>query len=94
MGRWHLAPIADPLRIVGLAGMLPSGIFIFRALAANRYFSAVVRIQSDRGHRVIDGGPYGVIRHPGYVGMMLCVPFSACCSAPGLASGWRCCIRQ
>jgi protein-S-isoprenylcysteine O-methyltransferase Ste14 len=41
------------------------------AIAANRFFSALVRIQRDRGHRVIDTGPYAVIRHPGYLGSIL-----------------------
>jgi len=27
---------------------------------------ALVRIQSDRGHKVIGTGPYAIIRHPGY----------------------------
>jgi protein-S-isoprenylcysteine O-methyltransferase Ste14 len=27
-----------------------------------------VRIQTERGHRVIDRGPYAWVRHPGYVG--------------------------
>jgi protein-S-isoprenylcysteine O-methyltransferase Ste14 len=35
------------------------------------YFSAIVRIQTDRGHRVITGGPYRIVRHPGYVGAIL-----------------------
>jgi protein-S-isoprenylcysteine O-methyltransferase Ste14 len=38
------------------------------ALAENRYFSSVVRIQSDRGHEVCDSGPYRFVRHPGYAG--------------------------
>ena len=29
----------------------------FRAMMANRFFSAVIRIQKDRGHHVIDQGP-------------------------------------
>jgi protein-S-isoprenylcysteine O-methyltransferase Ste14 len=37
------------------------------ALATNRFFSAVVRIQTDRGHTVVDTGPYRYIRHPGYL---------------------------
>jgi len=37
----------------------------------NRFFSAVVRIQSERGHAVCDTGPYGVVRHPGYSGTVL-----------------------
>ena len=40
-------------------------------MAANRFFSATVRIQKDRGHRVVSGGPYRWIRHPGYTGAIL-----------------------
>jgi protein-S-isoprenylcysteine O-methyltransferase Ste14 len=36
------------------------------AMAANRFFSAVARIQTDRGHVVVDRGPYAVVRHPAY----------------------------
>lgn len=36
------------------------------ALIVNRYFSGVVRIQTDRGHSVISTGPYRIVRHPGY----------------------------
>lgn len=41
------------------------------ALMENRFFSGVVRIQTERGHHVVDGGPYRWVRHPGYVGGLL-----------------------
>ena len=41
------------------------------ALAENRYFSSVVRIQTDRGQVVCDSGPYRFVRHPGYAGNIL-----------------------
>jgi protein-S-isoprenylcysteine O-methyltransferase Ste14 len=41
------------------------------AMAVNNYFSLVVRIQKDRGHTVVTGGPYHYVRHPGYVGGIL-----------------------
>jgi len=44
------------------------------ALAENRFFSSVVRIQVDRGHVVCDTGPYRFVRHPGYAGNMLALP--------------------
>jgi protein-S-isoprenylcysteine O-methyltransferase Ste14 len=40
------------------------------AMVSNRFFSAIVRIQDDRGHAVASGGPYRYVRHPGYVGMI------------------------
>jgi len=46
-------------------------IIIFWAMWTNNYFSSVVRIQKDRGHKVITGGPYKFVRHPGYVGASL-----------------------
>jgi len=44
------------------------------ALAENRFFSGIVRIQADRGHRVCDSGPYRIVRHPGYAGNILALP--------------------
>jgi protein-S-isoprenylcysteine O-methyltransferase Ste14 len=41
------------------------------AMISNAFFSTVVRIQEDRGHTVYNGGPYRVVRHPGYVGAIL-----------------------
>jgi hypothetical protein len=35
------------------------------AMQANRFFSSVVRLQPDRGHRLVDDGPYGFVRESG-----------------------------
>ena len=48
------------------------------ALIANRFFSGMVRIQSERGHHVVSSGPYQWMRHPGYAGALLsylAIPF-------------------
>jgi protein-S-isoprenylcysteine O-methyltransferase Ste14 len=46
------------------------------ALVENRFFSAVVRIQADRGQTVVDSGPYHYLRHPGYLaGMVVALAF-------------------
>jgi len=81
-GRWHLTP-PMPSLVRGLAlGAMAAGLtMFFRAMRENRFFSAVVRIQSDRGHRVVDTGPYSIVRHPGYAGLLLVPPVS------GLALG-------
>lgn len=39
------------------------------AMLANPFFEGLVRIQKDRGHKVISSGPYRIVRHPGYLGM-------------------------
>jgi protein-S-isoprenylcysteine O-methyltransferase Ste14 len=41
------------------------------AMAVNPYFSAVVRIQHDRGQVVVQDGPYAIVRHPAYSGALL-----------------------
>ncbi len=41
------------------------------AEAVNKFFEPGVRIQTDRGHKVVDTGPYSIVRHPGYVGATL-----------------------
>ncbi len=54
------------------------------ATASNPFFSQIVRIQSERGHTVVTGGPYRYVRHPAYAGAIvyeLAVPVL-------LASGW------
>ncbi|MBC8506336.1 MAG: isoprenylcysteine carboxylmethyltransferase family protein [Chloroflexi bacterium] len=43
-------------------------IFASWAMIENRFFSAVVRIQKDRGHNVCNSGTYRIVRHPGYAG--------------------------
>ncbi len=41
------------------------------AMAANKFFSGTVRIQTERGHAVATAGPYQYVRHPGYTGMLI-----------------------
>lgn len=41
------------------------------AMITNAYFSTAVRIQSERGQSVCMGGPYRLVRHPGYSGTVL-----------------------
>lgn len=47
-------------------------IFIFGwAMWVNKWFSSVVRIQKERDQKVVQTGPYKIIRHPGYLGGIL-----------------------
>jgi protein-S-isoprenylcysteine O-methyltransferase Ste14 len=46
------------------------GIFLW-AMVSNAFFSEGVRIQTERGHKVVRSGPYRFVRHPGYVGVLL-----------------------
>ena len=54
-------------------------LFALWAASVNPFFSAAVRIQTERGHHVIDRGPYAWVRHPGYAGPIvshLALPFA------------------
>jgi protein-S-isoprenylcysteine O-methyltransferase Ste14 len=51
---------------IGVAGYVLGWGLNLWAMKANKYFSQVVRIQYDRGQRVVNTGPYQYIRHPGY----------------------------
>jgi protein-S-isoprenylcysteine O-methyltransferase Ste14 len=87
-GRFHWSSgIQLSARITGLA-LLAAGLsLVVAAAAANPFFSPVVRIQAERGHRLVTAGPYRVVRHPGYLGMVLAFPGSALAlgSYPSLA---------
>lgn len=60
-----------------LAQVLALGLFVagygfaLWAMRVNPFFSTVVRIQTERGHRVVDQGPYRWVRHPGYAGALV-----------------------
>jgi protein-S-isoprenylcysteine O-methyltransferase Ste14 len=61
---WWACPLGYALLLAGMAGLT-------WAESVNRFFEPTVRIQSERGHTVIDAGPYAVVRHPGYVAACL-----------------------
>lgn len=86
---WPLFVVA--IGAIGLA--LAYGLLMW-SMAANPFFEPVVRIQRDRGHVVMTGGPYAFVRHPGYVGgvfvvlmmpLMLRSPWALACAFVGLA---------
>ena len=58
-------------QLAALAVCLLSTALFTWAMASNAYFSQVVRIQAERGHAVVTGGPYRWVRHPSYAGLIL-----------------------
>ena len=57
--------------VAGVAGVV-SGLALFLwVMASNAFFAEGVRIQPERGHTVATGGPYRVVRHPGYAGAIV-----------------------
>lgn len=70
--RWSWNPVVSPeVQLVGFLLTLSGHALIVWAMGVNAFFSPMVRIQEERGHRVADGGPYRYVRHPGYLGAVL-----------------------
>lgn len=84
VGRFHWSDtVPTVVKLAALAGLALSMAWIAWSMHVNRFFSPVVRIQKDRGHHLIDFGPYRYIRHPGYLGSV-----SACVSATLALGSW------
>lgn len=69
--RFHWFPVSWWVCGIGYALLLTGIGIVTWAEGVNKFFEVTVRIQTDRGHRVIDSGPYAIARHPGYVGAIL-----------------------
>lgn len=63
MSAWTVAP--------GIALHAVGNTLLLWAMIVNPYLEKTVRIQAERGHRVITAGPYALVRHPMYVGVIL-----------------------
>ena len=69
------APIAPAWHVLG-NGLILAGFGLMTwAMAVNRSFEVIVRIQTDRNHTVVKRGPYRYVRHPGYTGVILAFYF-------------------
>jgi len=69
--RWSRVTLG--FNLVGFAGLVLAMWLAFWATSENTFASSVVRIQTDRGHRVCSTGPYAHVRHPMYVGVILSI---------------------
>lgn len=67
--RWSQVPLAA--RAVGALWLAIAMYVVFLTMRANSFAAPVVKIQAERGHRVISDGPYAIVRHPMYAGALL-----------------------
>ncbi|MGA2112527.1 MAG: isoprenylcysteine carboxylmethyltransferase family protein [Anaerolineales bacterium] len=83
-GRFHWAPVPLGLQALGWLVSLLAAVLIWWTSSVNTFMSRTVRIQEERGQHVITGGPYALVRHPMYLGLiafMIGIPLI-------LNSGW------
>jgi protein-S-isoprenylcysteine O-methyltransferase Ste14 len=66
-----LPEVGSGLQVGATVATVVGHAIVVWAMGANAFFSAVVRVQVERGHEVASGGPYRWIRHPGYIGAIL-----------------------
>lgn len=67
--RFHwTGDIAVFINIAGLVFIFLGSLLFTWSMASNKFFSTLVRLQTDRQHTVVTDGPYKFIRHPGYLG--------------------------
>lgn len=89
-GRFHWSDTVPlSLRLAGIVVFAAGLLLVLWAMHVNRFFSSVVRIQRERGHRLVTSGPYRWVRHPGYAGAIPAVAASgmALCSWAATAVG-------
>jgi len=66
-----LATLPPALQSLGALLIIGGYAVVTWTFAANSFASPAVRMQRDRGHHVIDTGPYALVRHPMYGGALL-----------------------
>src|SRR5215468_23000 len=76
-GRFHWSDdVPGWLQGMSLLAVAAAYALALWAMRVNRFFSSVIRIQTDRGQRVVTTGPYAFVRHPGYAAGILIIATS------------------
>ena len=71
-GRFHWSPgFHWGINATGVVLILLGELIFLMAQKQNKFFSSLMRIQSERGHTVCDTGIYKIIRHPAYFGNII-----------------------
>ncbi|TPK42778.1 isoprenylcysteine carboxylmethyltransferase family protein [Mesorhizobium sp. B2-5-4] len=66
---WSAVPVW--VQVIGAAVVLLSIWIRYLTMVVNSFAAPVVKIQEERGQRVITTGPYSYVRHPRYAGAIL-----------------------
>ncbi len=81
--RYGWSNFPAPWKVVGFVLCIPAMILPYWAMSVNQFMVTTVRLQEERGHRVVRNGPYQYVRHPMYVGAILLL-----LSGPLLLGSW------
>jgi protein-S-isoprenylcysteine O-methyltransferase Ste14 len=69
--RWQSSTMPPWLNLLGGALVIGGFVAVLRVFRENSFAALVVRVQTERAQRVIDTGPYAIVRHPMYAAAML-----------------------
>lgn len=64
-------PLPPATTIIGAVVLFVGQLIFALARRENAFFAGTVQIEEDRLHTVCMTGPYHVVRHPGYLGMVI-----------------------
>jgi protein-S-isoprenylcysteine O-methyltransferase Ste14 len=67
--RFSLSPIPSIISIIGDVLMIIGFIIVFRVFQVNSYGASTIKVEE--GQKVIDTGPYAIVRHPMYAGALI-----------------------
>jgi protein-S-isoprenylcysteine O-methyltransferase Ste14 len=79
--RWSSVPLYA--QVLGFVLLCLASYLVWLTLRTNSYAAPVIRIQKERGHKVVTTGPYAYVRHPMYAGALLFI-----LGAPLLLGSW------
>jgi protein-S-isoprenylcysteine O-methyltransferase Ste14 len=69
--RWRSSHVPIWGQAVGAILIALCMYFAYLVMRVNSFAAPVVKIATERGHRVVDTGPYAYVRHPMYAGAVL-----------------------
>jgi protein-S-isoprenylcysteine O-methyltransferase Ste14 len=69
--RWHWSHMPASLNVVGALLIIAGFAATMPVFAANSFAAPTVSVQEERRQRVIDSGPYALVRHPMYAASAL-----------------------